>query len=115
MYYSMLTSLFSRFESGTGHYTQMVWAETEYLGCGHITFPSSSGRGRGSFRRIIVCNYGPAGNFVGEPVYIRARPCTMCPFQSSCQVDQGDEDMRGLCINKGERSELKILGLFFVC
>ena len=27
-----------RFNSGTGHYTQMVWANTEELGCGMVYY-----------------------------------------------------------------------------
>ena len=80
-----------RFTPTTGHYTQVVWAETQYIGCGHITFPGGSG-----FRRLMVCNYGPSGNFVGDPVYIRARPCTMCPQQTSCDQEPREEEP-GLC------------------
>ena len=32
-----LTELF-RFNSGTGHYTQVVWAATEELGCGMVYY-----------------------------------------------------------------------------
>ena len=27
-----------RFNSGTGHYTQVVWADTEELGCGLVYY-----------------------------------------------------------------------------
>ncbi len=88
-----------RFESGTGHYTQLVWAETEFVGCGQTTFSRDGG-----LTRLLVCNYGPAGNFVGESVYIRARPCTMCPFRSRClREEEGAGDKtEGLCVHAGE-------------
>jgi pathogenesis-related protein 1 len=43
-----------------GHYTQMVWRETERVGCGVA-------RGRG--REVWVCNYDPAGNWDGRRPY----------------------------------------------
>jgi uncharacterized protein YkwD len=43
-----------------GHYTQIVWASTERVGCGVA---------RGARREIWVCDYDPPGNWVGK------RPC----------------------------------------
>lgn len=43
-----------------GHYTQIVWRETRELGC-------AVARGRG--REVWVCNYSPAGNWVGQRPY----------------------------------------------
>ena len=51
-----------------GHYTQMVWAKTQQVGCGVFrnskklgeAFPSSS---------YFVCTYFPSGNVTGEKVY----------------------------------------------
>ncbi|MEN9848646.1 MAG: hypothetical protein RL368_1386 [Pseudomonadota bacterium] len=43
-----------------GHYTQMVWRETKELGCG----VASCGN-----EQIWVCNYAPAGNYVGQSPY----------------------------------------------
>ena len=44
-----------------GHYTQMVWKNTAEIGCGKAICPDNS--------QIWVCNYSPAGNFVGEHPY----------------------------------------------
>ena len=44
-----------------GHYTQMVWRGSEAVGCGQ-----SYRSGVGCF---VVCQYGPAGNWTGEPAY----------------------------------------------
>ncbi|KAI8042994.1 Golgi-associated plant pathogenesis-related protein 1 [Drosophila gunungcola] len=41
----------------TGHFTQMVWCDTEYLGVGVAT---------NIFRIWIVCNYNPPGNISGH-------------------------------------------------
>ncbi|XP_046581659.1 cysteine-rich venom protein kaouthin-2-like [Haliotis rubra] len=39
-----------------GHYTQVVWADTQKIGCGYTMCDSS---------KFYVCNYGPAGNIGG--------------------------------------------------
>ena len=44
-----------------GHYTQMVWTDVEAVGCGQ-TYTEGAGC-------YIVCQYGPTGNWVGEPAY----------------------------------------------
>ncbi|KAL7297324.1 hypothetical protein TKK_0009719 [Trichogramma kaykai] len=49
----------------TAHYSQMVWADTKIVGCGAVRNYSS-----GLNRFYLICNYGPAGNVLGEPVYI---------------------------------------------
>ena len=52
-----------------GHFTQVVWGSTNKLGCGkYVT----------SGRINLVCNYGEAGNFIGEPVYTSGIPCSKC-------------------------------------
>ena len=43
------------------HYSQMVWRNTTEIGCGIAPH-------RG-YRRVMVCNYSPPGNFVGERAY----------------------------------------------
>jgi hypothetical protein len=49
---------------GCGHYTQIVWRETTQIGCG----VSTCNTGAGSMD-VWICNYAPAGNFVGEAPY----------------------------------------------
>jgi len=46
-----------------GHYTQIVWATTERLGCGISQCAELQ------FGGTIVCNYSPAGNFTGVRPY----------------------------------------------
>jgi len=43
-----------------GHYTQLVWNSTTRIGCGIKTDCP------GTWRTIIVCNYAPAGNYIGQ-------------------------------------------------
>jgi len=43
---------------GIGHYTQVMWANTRFLGCFLQTRP-----GNGDY---LVCNYSPPGNYIGQ-------------------------------------------------
>lgn len=43
-----------------GHYTQVVWRDTRFVGCGAA---------RDSRREVWVCNYDPHGNVAGERPY----------------------------------------------
>lgn len=43
-----------------GHYTQMVWRDTKYIGCAVA---------RNASREVWVCDYDPPGNVVGEKPY----------------------------------------------
>jgi len=44
----------------SGHYTQMVWKTTRYIGC-------AKAECRGNV--IVVCNYDPPGNVLGQKPY----------------------------------------------
>jgi pathogenesis-related protein 1 len=44
-----------------GHYTQMIWRNTTKVGIGQATCPSGA--------IIIVGNYDPPGNYLGEKAY----------------------------------------------
>jgi uncharacterized protein YkwD len=44
----------------SGHYTQVVWKNTRQLGCAKIACKGNI---------IVVCNYDPPGNFLGEKPY----------------------------------------------
>jgi hypothetical protein len=46
-----------------GHYTQVVWRGTREVGCAVAHCP------RLRFATVLVCNYWPAGNWVGERPY----------------------------------------------
>ena len=48
------------FSSGTGHFTQVVWKTTTEIGCAFVT------RCEGDQPYVWVCQYNPAGNFIGQ-------------------------------------------------
>ena len=49
---------------GCGHYTQIVWRASTQIGCGVTTCGSGF-----SMQTEVICNYAPAGNFVGMNPY----------------------------------------------
>ncbi|EYC00668.1 hypothetical protein Y032_0114g465 [Ancylostoma ceylanicum] len=70
-----------------GHYTQMVWQDTYRLGCYVHRCPSMT---------YVVCQYGPRGNWIGDPIYEMGNPCKtdddcMC---SNCKCSRKE----ALCI-----------------
>ena len=48
----------------SGHYTQVIWAATTRVGCGRVTCTRQSQQWT-----LVVCNYSPRGNVLGQPVY----------------------------------------------
>jgi pathogenesis-related protein 1 len=48
----------------TGHYTQLVWANSQKMGCGMATC--------GDKGTVWVCNFFPAGNWEGEAPFCKA-------------------------------------------
>jgi len=44
-----------------GQYTQIIWAATDFVGCGVAKDSSSS---------YLVCQYQPAGNYIGQYVFL---------------------------------------------
>jgi hypothetical protein len=67
----------SRCHGTCGHYTQVVWSRTRRVGCAQAVCPGDSaprGLGGGSWS-LLVCNYAPGGNVVGERPFPRER----CP------------------------------------
>ncbi len=57
---SAIPESFANFKAG--HYTQMVWRETKELGAGVAVI--QTGRMKGW--TVVVCNYSPAGNYIGR-------------------------------------------------
>jgi len=50
--------------NGCGHYTQLIWRNTERVGCGYSTCADE----RFTYE-VWVCNYDPPGNFIGQTPY----------------------------------------------
>ncbi|XP_055852107.1 cysteine-rich secretory protein LCCL domain-containing 2 [Episyrphus balteatus] len=72
----------------TGHYSQLVWGETNLIGCGYSEY-----KDRAKYNKLYVCNYGPGGNVVGYNPYEIGKP--------SCKNYGMDPSprYRGLCMD----------------
>ncbi|BBN12019.1 pathogenesis-related protein 1 [Marchantia polymorpha subsp. ruderalis] len=44
-----------------GHYTQVVWRNTQRVGCGSATCAAGG--------KFVVCSYDPPGNYIGQKPY----------------------------------------------
>jgi len=65
-----------------GHYTQVIWARTQQVGCGVVYYKLYKKKPNGTFRthkaRSFVCNYFPSGNIKGGQVYERGDTASNC-------------------------------------
>lgn len=76
----------------TGHYTQMLWANTNSVGCGY-SFYYDPAKG---FTKNYICNYGPSGNVLTQlPYKVGAPSCSSYNMDHSqtyyglCKKSQG--------------------------
>merc|ERR1712060_279892 len=76
------------FNHGTGHYTAVVWAETDRVGCGRVYYEDTDGW----YKHLVVCNYAIAANLEGGVMYEEGDKCSNCPAGFSC-----DATYDGLC------------------
>ena len=53
--------------TATGHFTQMIWANTVEVGCAMAHCPQLNGLSNDAY--FGVCNYGPGGNYLGQFPY----------------------------------------------
>ncbi|KAK9703325.1 Cysteine-rich secretory protein family [Popillia japonica] len=75
---------------GTGHYTQMVWADTNLVGCGYAFYYDA----RKGYTKNYICNYGPGGNIITEFPYDKGYPlCRNYGLEYSRR-------WKGLCVSK---------------
>lgn len=75
------------FSHGIGHYTQVVWAEAEEVGCGMVYYKNGMW-----YEELIICNYAPGGNVEEGSMYLEGEGCSLCDEGFSC-----DEEFGGLC------------------
>jgi len=54
------------------HYTQVVWADSRSVGCAFHRCPHEK------LNTIMVCNYWPVGNYLGERPYTKGPACSKC-------------------------------------
>jgi len=67
------------FSAGLGHYTAMMWANTHKIGCGYIMFQEKVWwKLRAVWKKLYVCNYGPAGNIMFNEMYKKGSQCSAC-------------------------------------
>jgi len=78
------------YTSCCAHYSQLVWAETNRIGCGFAVCPSiTNAPGQ---RYYFVCRYTPAGNrlmysggqMVSKQAYCYGPTCSACPLGTAC-------------------------------
>ncbi|KAJ9593714.1 hypothetical protein L9F63_014762, partial [Diploptera punctata] len=72
------------FGEDIGHYSQVVWSNSKYVGCGFAAWEGTDGW----YNKYYVCNYGPGGNYIGGTVYDVGTACSEC--SGSCE--------NGLCV-----------------
>ena len=56
----------------------MLWGTTYEIGCGGIHYSALISGTTYPESKIYVCNYGPSGNYLGDPVYTKGTPATTC-------------------------------------
>ncbi|KAG8191105.1 hypothetical protein JTE90_010029 [Oedothorax gibbosus] len=61
-------------DDDTGHFTQVIWAESSRIGCGYVRYVGEDGGNE----FLYGCNYAPGGNFEDSPVYEVGKPCSKC-------------------------------------
>nr|AEK06327.1 venom allergen-like protein [synthetic construct] len=73
------------YSSGIGHFTQVVWADTNKIGCAVQDCSNGLSQGLGDDNwTFTVCNYDPAGNVDGEDIYQTGDPCSQCEEEEGC-------------------------------
>ncbi|KAJ1138931.1 hypothetical protein NDU88_005310 [Pleurodeles waltl] len=66
-----------------GHYTQVVWATSNRVGCGDNFCEKVEGIEEPNVS-LLVCNYEPPGNVRGRKPYTEGPPCSKCPANHRC-------------------------------
>ena len=79
-----------KYQHGTGHYSQVVWADTSEIGCGFAYFHEKD---KDFTNYTLVCNYAIGGNVIGGSMYIQGDTCSKCPKGTICNIN-------GLCMKK---------------
>ncbi|EGT37163.1 CBN-SCL-10 protein [Caenorhabditis brenneri] len=74
------------FNTGIGHATQMAWATSISLGCGVSRCTGGSIEGT---EYVVVCQYYPAGNYIGSDIYKSGETCSECPEETACDTNTG--------------------------
>merc|ERR1712059_109509 len=67
-----------KFDYNAGHYTQVVWAETDRVGCGLRHYSEVEDKITW-YKTLIVCNYAKGGNWNEGTMYQVGKPASQCP------------------------------------
>nr|XP_054918091.1 glioma pathogenesis-related protein 1-like isoform X4 [Dermacentor andersoni] len=94
----------------TGHFTQVIWADTRYLGCGFTMFRMKGDLSVMPYQKHYVCNYADSGNIKGRPVYAEGPTCSRCPAGSRCVKRTGLCRARKRSRRGRQRSVLSVRG-----
>ncbi|XP_043209137.1 uncharacterized PE-PGRS family protein PE_PGRS54-like [Amphibalanus amphitrite] len=86
-----------KFSHDFGHFTQMVWATTQMIGCGYSMYFAG-----GQWNKLYVCNYGPMGNVLFDEVYEAGPSCSRCPAGTQCSTHYP-----GLCAGGAKSGHLQ--------
>ncbi|CAH0556088.1 unnamed protein product [Brassicogethes aeneus] len=82
-----------------GHFTQMVWAKTEFIGCAASTSTDKK-------KLYFGCNYGPAGNVLQTPILKWGPPCSeSLDYELYCNELYCDEEKNTVCLRKYDQCE----------
>merc|ERR1719427_1021438 len=66
------------------HFSQVVWADSYMIGCGITTYMKNP---KDYWMwSIVMCNYGPGGNWLGSPLYKIGEKCSECPKGTTCDT-----------------------------
>jgi hypothetical protein len=78
--------------SSTGHYTQLVWADTHRVGCALAVCPGSAfGYSNNYTAYYLACDYARGGNYIGQYPYEAGPTASECPPEYPAVED-------GLCV-----------------
>ena len=78
----------------TAHFTQLIWANTFFVGCGFASYSDSPGE----ISHLYVCHFGPTGNIINYPIYKASlSPGCECPASLYCN----NMTFPGLCCPTG--------------
>ena len=69
-------------DHATGHFSQLIWGETEEVGCGYSYYKEPSGK---MWDQLITCDYARAGNRKKHDLYKAGDPCSKCPDGTKCK------------------------------
>ncbi|XP_052861166.1 antigen 5 like allergen Cul n 1-like [Anopheles cruzii] len=68
-------------QAGIGHFTQMIHADTQSVGCAMVRFAGTR-QGVTVTQYYLVCNYSE-GNLYERPVYRKGKRCSKCKYGCS--------------------------------